>query len=63
MRLFLSVTGNVLVGLLAALAYAGYALATGTQATPALLGGLVLGALTFVVLFIVTRAMVDRPDL
>ena len=61
MRLWVSIPGNLLGGLLAALIYAGYNMASGTQATPALLGGVVFGALAFTVLFIVTRAMPPKP--
>jgi hypothetical protein len=62
MRVFVTTAGNLLGGAVVALVYAGYTLLTGTRATPAVLGGLVMGGLTFVVLFIVTRALPPRQD-
>jgi hypothetical protein len=57
MRLWVSIPGNLLGGFLAALIYAGYSMLSGTQAQPAILGGVVMSAITFAVLFIVTRAI------
>lgn len=59
-RISLSIAGNLISGLLVALIYFGLSVVTGTEAGPAILGGLVLGALTFIVAFIVTRGIAGQ---
>lgn len=59
-RVSLSLVGNLMTGALAALVYVALSYLTGTHAGPAILGGLVLGALAFIVAFIVTRGIAGQ---